>query len=814
MLGVPNESQIGVCARVKLRLEQDAVLSRDAFKASLDIENRDANPLEDLRIDLYFRTAEALDATEWFGVRPPVLDGLSGVDGTGIIPPQSTGKATWTLIPTHEAAPTEPVQYLVGGTLAYTQGGTRVTVPLADVPITVYPQPLLSLQYFHQRDVFSDDPFTDEVEPKVPYSLAVLVRNSGGGAARNFRIESAQPQIVENEKGLLIDFQLIATEVAGQPLVPSLTASFGDIGPGQLKAARWLFTSSLQGLFIDYKATFKHLDALGNDRLSLIDSVSIHEMIRLVEAGGPFADGRPDYLVNDVPDLRDRPDTLYLSDGTTNTVAVVESATADGAPSDSDLEVELTAVMPPGWAYLRVPDPGDGQFPLTRIVRSDGVELPLDRLFWTTDRTFIGLGRRPAYENILHLLDHDSPGRYTLIYGPPPAVDRLPPASAVAALPASGPATIPVRWEGTDDASGIAFFDLFVSVDGGPFTPWLERSALRGALYPGEVGRSYAFYSVATDMAGNREAAPLSPDAQTRVTYLSGAPVLSLPTEVTTDEDVPLENIPFTVTDADTFIPALRFEVLSSDPALLPPGNVTLQAGLGRLSLTPAPDRSGRATLTIRVTDGTSTADALVRVIVRPVNDPPVAADDAITMPSHAARTRIAALDLLRNDRDVDFDELKVTGVPPLSEQGGALLYDADEGWISYARPGPGFGTDRFTYQISDGRGGVGEGTVVVTEVEADGGFGHNIAEVRVAVGVVEIEAYGVPGRTYALEFSETLTPPDWRPTGAVGVADATGRLILRDTPPGDLVERYYRTREVIVPAAPDATLRAPIQLR
>ena len=69
-------------------------------------------------------------------------------------------------------------------------------------------------------------------------------------------------------------------------------------------------TSTLQGLFINYSATFEHLDGQGNPRLSLIDEVRIHEMNRLVHAGGPFADGKPDFLVNDVADTRDLPDTL------------------------------------------------------------------------------------------------------------------------------------------------------------------------------------------------------------------------------------------------------------------------------------------------------------------------------------------------------------------------------------------------------------------------------------------------------------------------------------------------------------------------
>jgi hypothetical protein len=56
-------------------------------------------------------------------------------------------------------------------------------------------------------------PFTSIVEPSVPYSLAVMIQNSGKGTARNVQIASAQPRIVENEKGLLIDFKILGTEV-------------------------------------------------------------------------------------------------------------------------------------------------------------------------------------------------------------------------------------------------------------------------------------------------------------------------------------------------------------------------------------------------------------------------------------------------------------------------------------------------------------------------------------------------------------------------------------------------------------------------
>jgi len=64
-----------------------------------------------------------------------------------------------------------------------------------------------------------------------------------------------------------------------------LAADFGDIPPGGVAAATWFLESTLQGPFIEYEATFEHLDGMGDPRLSLIRDVTIHELIRMVDAG-------------------------------------------------------------------------------------------------------------------------------------------------------------------------------------------------------------------------------------------------------------------------------------------------------------------------------------------------------------------------------------------------------------------------------------------------------------------------------------------------------------------------------------------------
>jgi subtilase family serine protease len=618
-----NSSAGGECATVRLKIEQQAVIARDAFDAGLEVQNATSGPLENVSVELVAFDDAGAFATSLFAIRPPTLQGLSAVDGTGVINPNSTGKAHWLIIPTADAAPVAERVFLVSGTLSYVQGGVPVSVPLAPATITVLPNASLKVKYFHQRDVFSDDPFTPEIEPAIPFSLAVLIQNNGHGTARNVRISSAQPEIIENEKGLLIDFAILGSEIGGQPATPSLTAAFGDIAPGRLALGRWLLRSSLQGLFTDYKASFTHVDGLGDPRLSLIDSVEIHELIHVVRAGGTFADGLPDFLVNDVPDLYDQPDTLYLSDGRVLPVSLVKTASPDAPPAPGHLDVQLTAIMPAGWTYLHVPDPADGKFTLTRVVRSDGTEVPLGDNAWITDRTFLGNAQRPIRENVLHLLDYNSPGTYTLTYGTPPPVDSTAPASRVAALPANSYAQIPVRWSGEDETggSGIDFFDVLVSINGGPFATWLRQTTLSGALYAGTANNTYAFYCVATDRAGNREAAHTTPDALTTVNLVNQPPVLVVPARVTVAEGDTL-SLTNAATDPDVPANALTFSLESGAPT-----GAIIDAQTGVLTWATG-EETGPSTnrITVRVTDNGApplSATGSVEVICLEVNQPP-----------------------------------------------------------------------------------------------------------------------------------------------------------------------------------------------
>src|SRR5262249_19314056 len=95
-------------------------------------------------------------------------------------------------------------------------------------------------------------------------------------------------------------------------------------------------------------------------------------------------------------------------------------------------------------------------------------------------------------------------------------VDLDPPTSSVNTLPPVTTATgFAVGWSASDGParSGIASFDVFVSDNRGPFAPWPTATTQASAAFNGVPGHTYAFYSVATDEAGNHEPTPAGAEA-------------------------------------------------------------------------------------------------------------------------------------------------------------------------------------------------------------------------------------------------------------------------------------------------------------
>lgn len=95
--------------------------------------------------------------------------------------------------------------------------------------------------------------------------------------------------------------------------------------------------------------------------------------------------------------------------------------------------------------------------------------------------------------------------------------DMLPPTSAMASLPPTSTVPFDVSWSGEDLGSGIASYDVYISVGGGPLQPWITATTATSATYTGAYSNTYGFAIRARDNAGNEETLPAEPETITVV---------------------------------------------------------------------------------------------------------------------------------------------------------------------------------------------------------------------------------------------------------------------------------------------------------
>ena len=133
-----------------------------------------------------------------------------------------------------------------------------------------------------------------------------------------------------------------------------------------------------------------------------------------------------------------------------------------------------------------------------------------------------------------------------------------------------------------------------------------------------------------------------------------------------------------------------------------------------RVRYTPEADFHGVDSFDYTVGDGSGGSDtATVTITVQPVNDPPDAVDDEVTLPENRG-TRI--LPVLDNDTDIEGDSLGVADASD-PDHGTTIVQN---GVLRY-RPVTGFvGVDTFTYVAEDDPGDTDTATVTVTVVAVD----------------------------------------------------------------------------------------------
>lgn len=215
---------------------------------------------------------------------------------------------------------------------------------------------------------------------------------------------------------------------------------------------------------------------------------------------------------------------------------------------------------------------------------------------------------------------------------------------------------------------------------------------------------------------------PNRPQTQTERLFL---PLLTVP-----GEDVPVnrppvaEDIRYQVDEDATLSVTAAAGVLTndSDPDADPLAAILeddVQQGTldfsadGSFTYTPAPDFHGEDRFTYRAVDGVSaSAPATVALVVAPINDAPVSADDAFVTQRNTPLTVGAAQGVLANDTDFEDDELTAQLVRAVDH--GTLTLRPD-GSFSYTPPPDFAGQDSFVYVANDGVLASNPATVTLT---------------------------------------------------------------------------------------------------
>ncbi len=486
-----------VCAQVKIEIQQELTLERQAFDAMMRINNGlDTLPIENVDITVSFAdedgnsvlaTNDPNNTEAKFFIRLDTMDNIADVSGDGVVAPNTTAEIHWLIIPAPGAAEDLPggKLFFVGARLSYTLGGVPESVEVTPDFITVKPLPRLTLDYFLTRDVIGDDAFTPEIEPSEPYTLGVRVRNDGIAVANNLKIDSAQPQIIENELGLAIGFEIIGSSIDDQPAAPNLLIDFGSVDGNSARVGRWQMTSSLSGEFIDFDVTFTHADELGGQLTSILQATHGHFLIRDVRVDLPGRDNVRDFLAKDGDVYR-----IYESEGL-DTDVINASAQANLSVLDTQAtytDYRLTLPAAAGFSYVQLPDPQGGAYQVISAIRADGKVMSTDNV-WTS-RTRNRDTLPPSWHYHLNLFDVDSTGTYTVRLGPtvtgpePPVIAFLPdrPTSINTAMgflvEASDPNGDPIALSASPLPAGAAFID---NGDGTGYFNWTPIQGQAGS---------------------------------------------------------------------------------------------------------------------------------------------------------------------------------------------------------------------------------------------------------------------------------------------------------------------------------------------
>ena len=223
-------------------------------------------------------------------------------------------------------------------------------------------------------------------------------------------------------------------------------------------------------------------------------------------------------------------------------------------------------------------------------------------------------------------------------------------------------------------------------------------TSITGSTFTVSVGGTYTIF--AADNAGN---------ATRKTISITTAPTFGEVSNAITGEDEPF-NVALPVFDAESSIGNLIFRISVSDEDLLDHVSLNKADSGASLDITPAENRSGGpVSITVEVEDESGlTASRTFTVTVNAANDNPVAQDDIDVNVTEDTKIEI---DVLANDGDTaDGDTVSIYRVGE-AVNGTTLIV---LGKIRYTPDEDFAGTDEFTYDITDGKGGTAQAKVTL----------------------------------------------------------------------------------------------------
>ncbi|MEJ8566784.1 Ig-like domain-containing protein [Elongatibacter sediminis] len=178
--------------------------------------------------------------------------------------------------------------------------------------------------------------------------------------------------------------------------------------------------------------------------------------------------------------------------------------------------------------------------------------------------------------------------------------------------------------------------------------------------------------------------------AMTTVTPVAAAPPTADPQSVSTDEDTPKA---ITLTGSDPEMDPLTYHIVDS------PGQGNLSGSPPNITYSPNLNFNGADSFTFRVNDGTAdSAPATVDITVNPINDPPVANPQAVSVDEDTP----TPITLTASDPENDPLTWEIVALPlhgSLSGTAPNLTYTPDPGYPEPAAQG----MDSFSFRVNDG---------------------------------------------------------------------------------------------------------------